>query len=71
MTFGYHRVGILRRAGERRLAVLIAIFIGWEAIDRIRQPARANGSVMIVVAVAAIIVNLAIGCGCTKALRTT
>ena len=41
--------------------VLIAVFIGWEAIARIREPEVANGPVMIVVAVAAIIVNLVIG----------
>jgi cobalt-zinc-cadmium efflux system protein len=41
--------------------VLIAVFIGWEAIARIRQPEVANGPVMIGVAGAAIILNLLIG----------
>jgi cobalt-zinc-cadmium efflux system protein len=41
--------------------VLIGVFIGWEAIARIRQPEIANGPVMIVIAVAGILVNLAIG----------
>jgi cobalt-zinc-cadmium efflux system protein len=61
MTFGYHRVGIFAALANAVSLVLIAVFIGWEAIDRIREPEVANGPVMIVVAVAAIIVNLVIG----------
>jgi cobalt-zinc-cadmium efflux system protein len=61
MTFGYHRVGIFAALANAISLVLIALFIGWEAIARIRQPEVANGPVMIIVAVAAIIVNLAIG----------
>lgn len=61
MTFGYHRVGIFAALANAISLVLIAVFIGWEAIARIRDPQTANGSVMMVVAVAAIIVNLAIG----------
>jgi cobalt-zinc-cadmium efflux system protein len=40
--------------------LLIAVFVGWEAIERIRHPEVANGAAMIVVAAAAIVVNLAI-----------
>ena len=61
MTFGYHRVGVFAALANAISLVLIALFIGWEAIARIRQPEVANGPVMIVVAVAAIIVNVAIG----------
>ena len=61
MTFGYHRVGIFAALANAVSLVLIAVFIGWEAIARIRQPEVANGPVMIVVAVGAIIVNLSIG----------
>ena len=60
MTFGYHRVGIFAAIANAVSLVLIAVFIGWEAIARIREPQVANGPVMIVVAVAAIIVNLVI-----------
>jgi cobalt-zinc-cadmium efflux system protein len=60
MTFGYHRVGIFAAIANAVSLVLIAVFIGWEAIARIRVPQVANGPVMIVVAVAAIIVNLVI-----------
>ena len=61
MTFGYHRVGILAALANAVSLVLIAVLIGWEAIARIRQPEVANGPAMIMVAAAAIIVNLAIG----------
>jgi cobalt-zinc-cadmium efflux system protein len=61
MTFGYHRVGIFAALANAISLVLIAVFIGWEAIARIREPQVANGPVMIVVAAAAIIVNLVIG----------
>ena len=61
MTFGYHRVGIFAALANAISLALIAVFIGWEAIARIRHPEIANGPVMIVVAVAGIIVNLAIG----------
>jgi len=61
MTFGYHRVGIFAAVANAVSLVLIAVFIGWEAIARIRQPEAANGPLMIVVALAAMIVNLVIG----------
>jgi cobalt-zinc-cadmium efflux system protein len=61
MTFGYHRVGIFAALANALSLVLIAVLIGWEAIERIRDPQLANGGVMIVVAVAAIVVNLVIG----------
>jgi cobalt-zinc-cadmium efflux system protein len=61
MTFGYHRVGIFAALANAVSLVAIAGFIAWEAIARIREPEIANGPVMIVVAVAAIIVNLVIG----------
>ena len=61
MTFGYHRVGIFAALANAVSLVLIAVFIGWEAIARIRQPEAANGALMIVVALAAMIVNLVIG----------
>ena len=41
MTFGYHRVGIVAALANAVSLVLIAVFIGWEAIARIR---RARGS---------------------------
>jgi cobalt-zinc-cadmium efflux system protein len=61
MTFGYHRVGVLAALANAVSLVSIAFFIGWEAIVRIREPQIADGRVMIGIAAAAIIVNLAIG----------
>ncbi len=61
MTFGYHRVGIFAALTNALSLVFIAGLIGWEAIARIRDPQAANGSLMIVVAMAAIVVNLVIG----------
>src|SRR6202521_3294812 len=55
MTFGYHRVGVFAALANAVSLVAIAAFIGWEAIGRVREPEIANGSVMIVVAAAAIV----------------
>ena len=38
MTFGYHRVGVFAALANAVSLVVIAVFIGWEAIARIRQP---------------------------------
>ncbi len=61
MTFGYHRVGVFAALANACSLVLIAVFIGWEAIARIRDPQLADGRLMIGIAAAAIVVNLAIG----------
>jgi cobalt-zinc-cadmium efflux system protein len=61
MTFGYHRVGVLAALANAVSLVFIALLIGWEAFDRIRNPAVANGPLMIGVAGIAIVVNIVIG----------
>jgi cobalt-zinc-cadmium efflux system protein len=61
MTFGYHRVGVLAALINAVSLVLIALFIGWEGIERLRHPEAASGGLMIVLATVAIIVNLVIG----------
>jgi cobalt-zinc-cadmium efflux system protein len=61
MTFGYHRVGIFAALANAVSLVLIAIFIAWEGISRIREPQAADGRLMIAVAAAAIVINLAVG----------
>ena len=38
MTFGYHRVGVLAALANAVSLVVIALLIGWEAIERIRHP---------------------------------
>jgi cobalt-zinc-cadmium efflux system protein len=60
MTFGYHRVGVFAALINAVSLVLIALFIGWEGIERLRHPEPASGVLMIVLATVAIIVNLAI-----------
>ena len=47
MTFGYHRVGIFAALVNAVSLLLIALFIGWEAIGRIRAPEPVNGGLMI------------------------
>lgn len=61
MTFGYHRVGIFAALVNAVSLVAIAVAIGWEAIERLHDPLVANGRAMIGVALAAIVVNGAIG----------
>ena len=70
MTFGYHRVGIFAALANAVSLVVIAVFIGWEAIARIRQPEAANGPVMIVVAARRDRrESRRSACGCTKASK--
>ena len=61
MTYGYHRVGIFAAFVNAVALVLIAAVIAWEAVSRFRSPEPASGVLMVVVAVAAVIVNVAIG----------
>ncbi len=61
MTFGYHRVGVFAALINAVSLVLIALFIGWEAIVRIQHPEPASGGLMIGLAAGAIVVNLVIG----------
>ena len=60
MTFGYHRVGVFAALVNGVTLVAIALLIGWEAIARIRHPEPASGGLMIGVAAAGIVVNVAI-----------
>ena len=60
MTFGYHRVGILAALVNAVSLVVIAIFIVWEAIQRLSKPEPVQSGLMIGVAIAAIIVNVVI-----------
>jgi cobalt-zinc-cadmium efflux system protein len=61
MTYGYHRVGILAALVNAVSLVVIALLIFWEAVERWRNPAAANGWLMIGAALAAIAVNATIG----------
>ncbi len=59
-TFGYHRVGILAALLNAVSLVVIALLIGWEAIQRLRSPTPVQSGLMIWVALAAIGVNVTI-----------
>lgn len=61
MTYGYHRVGILAALVNAVSLVLIAIFIIYEGIGRLRSAQEVHGGLMIVIAAAAIAMNLLIG----------
>ena len=61
MTYGYHRVGVLAALANAVSLVAIALLIGWEAVLRIRFPEVPAGGLMMTVAAAAIVLNLAIG----------
>jgi cobalt-zinc-cadmium efflux system protein len=56
-TFGYHRVGILAALVNAFSLVLIALFIFWEAAQRLRSPEPVQGGLMIGVALAAVLLN--------------
>ena len=60
MTFGYHRVGILAALVNAVSLVVIALFIGWQAIDRLRHPQIVEGWLMVIVAAIAIALNVTI-----------
>jgi len=58
MTFGYHRVGVFAALANAVTLVVIALLIGFEAVERFRHPEPASGRLMIVVALIAIVVNV-------------
>jgi cobalt-zinc-cadmium efflux system protein len=56
-TYGYHRVGVLAALVNGVALVVIALFIFWEAAQRLRTPEPVNGGLMIGVALAAVLLN--------------
>lgn len=68
-TFGYHRVGILTALVNAIALVLIALFVFWEAISRLRHPEPVQSTPMIVVALIAILVNTLISLWLRKAAK--
>jgi cobalt-zinc-cadmium efflux system protein len=70
MTFGYHRVGVLAALCNAVSLLVIAVFIAWEAIARLRQPEAADGVLMIAVAASAVVVNLVIGVWLHRGAKT-
>jgi cobalt-zinc-cadmium efflux system protein len=60
MTYGYHRVAVVAALANAASLAVIALWIAWEAIDRLRNPEPASSTLMITVALAAIAVNTVI-----------
>jgi cobalt-zinc-cadmium efflux system protein len=56
-TFGYHRVGILAALVNAASLVAMALFIFWEAVQRLRSPEPVESGWMIGVALAAVLLN--------------
>jgi cobalt-zinc-cadmium efflux system protein len=56
-TFGYHRAGILAALVNAVSLVVIALFVGWEALHRLQAPPSVDGGWMIGVAGAAVLLN--------------
>jgi cobalt-zinc-cadmium efflux system protein len=56
-TYGYHRAGILASFTNALLLLLLAIWLGYEAVGRLRSPVRVIESWMIWTSLAALAVN--------------
>lgn len=56
-TFGYHRAGTLAAFTNALLLVLLALWLGYEAINRLRSPVEVVESWMIWTSLAALLVN--------------
>lgn len=57
-TFGYYRFEILAAAFNATLLVLVAIYILYEAYQRLRTPAEIHSMGMLVIAVMGLVINL-------------
>jgi cobalt-zinc-cadmium efflux system protein len=56
-TFGYHRAGTLAAFTNAILLVLLALWLGYEAIERLRAPVAVVESWMVWTSIAALVVN--------------
>src|SRR5215469_7149836 len=56
-TYGYHRAGVLAAFVNAITLVLIAFYIFYEAMMRMRQPVEVHARIMIWVAVAGVLMN--------------
>jgi cobalt-zinc-cadmium efflux system protein len=57
-TYGYHRFEILAALANALLLVLVAVYIGYEAWERLRAPHAVPGSLLLLVALGGLAVNL-------------
>ncbi len=56
-TYGYHRAGILAAFTNAILLVLVALYLFYEAYERLRRPVEVRPGVMVWVSLAALAVN--------------
>lgn len=56
-TYGYRRAGILAAFTNGILLVVVALYIGWEAVERLRSPVPVSDVVMLWVSVVALAIN--------------
>ncbi len=68
-TFGYHRAGVLAAFVNALTLVVVAVYIFYEAIERLRAPVQVLASVMIWVAAAGVVMNGAIAWFLIRASR--
>jgi cobalt-zinc-cadmium efflux system protein len=68
-SYGYHRVGILTALVNAVALVVIALFVFWEAVSRLRHPEPVQSKPMIIVALIAILLNTVISLWLRKAAK--
>lgn len=57
-TYGFHRVRVLAALANGATLLLLVVWIAWEAVQRINEPAEILAGPMLVVAVIGLLVNL-------------
>lgn len=56
-TYGYHRAGILAAFVNAMLLTIVAFFLIYESVDRLRHPVEVHSNVMLWVSVFALVIN--------------
>ncbi len=56
-TYGYHRAGILAAFINSVLLTIVAVFLIYESIERLRSPVEVQSGVMLVVSIFAFVIN--------------
>ena len=56
-TYGYHRAGILAAFANGILLVILALWLGYEAVERLRSPVAVVASWLVWTSLAALVVN--------------
>ncbi len=57
-SYGFHRVKVLAAFVNALALLVLAVWIVWEAIERLRDPSPVLGSVMLFIAIGGLLVNL-------------